>query len=394
MGIVFFILTVLVVPFMPAGATVPRWAFLSIVCAALLFKIEIPLVAWLLIGYVTVMTLVAPVGYDAAFLYWHFLLFVVVFLYAQRLGSLRGVAIGIGLAIAVNSLLVAFETFGYRITPSTVPGAAGGLFYNHNLASETAAMVAALAIGYRLWWLLPGLMPTLAFGSRAPVLALGVAGAVALWRKDRFFALLTLLGGTLVVAVLSSYRAYDWTSILQRVSVWQDTLPHLTLFGHGLGSFIIDFPLYQRHSAPLVLRFENAHNDLLQIAYELGIGGLLLVAALGWRMAHGVRDAAWYALLVFLAEGCLGFPLYEPVTGALAALCAGWLFTGRYPLRDLLDTLGSGVRRWHENHAGAELRGVGPAVSPTADPTFGGGLRGHIAAGSIEDRYRRAGAAL
>ena len=390
MGIIFFILTVLVVPIMSAGATVPRWAFLSIVCAALLFKIEIPIGAWLLMGYVGLMAWVAPVGYEAAFLYWHFLLYAVLFIYAWQLDSLRSVAIGVGSAMALNSALVLYETFFHHIMPSTLPDA-GGLFYNHNLSSEVAAMAAALAIGYRLWWLLPGLVPTLAFGSRAPVLALGAAGCVALWRWDRFWALMTFLSGALVMAVLWSYRNNGLGTLGERIGVWQDMIPHLNLWGHGLGSFIVEFPLWQQHSPPLSMRFENPHSDPLQIAYELGLPGLLLMGALAWRMARVKRGPEWYCLFVFLVEGCVGFSLYEPVTGGLAALCAGRLFVDRGPVRELLGALGFGICDWAQDHGNRAFRGVSPVVSAHSDPTLGGGLRGHLAGGSIEDRYRRAG---
>ena len=390
MGTIFFILTALAVPLMPAGATVPRWAFLSVVCATLLFKIEIPLGAWLLMGYVGLMAWVAPVGYEAAFLYWHFLLYAVLFLYAWKLNGLRSVAIGVGLAMAANSALVLYETFFHHVMPSTIPDA-GGLFYNHNLASETAAMAAALAIGYRLWWLLPGLVPTLALGSRAPVLALGVAGCVALWRRDRFWALMTFLSGALAMAVLWSYRTNGLGTLGDRIGVWQDMLPHLSLFGHGLGSFIVEFPLWQHHSPPLDTRYENPHSDPLQIAYELGLPGLLLMGGLLWRMAWVKRGPEWYCLLVFLVEGCVGFSLYEPVTGALAALCAGCIFVGSDSVLDLLDPLGLGIWTRPENHADAAFRAFGQTVSSVADPTLGSGLRSHIAAGSVEDRYRRAG---
>lgn len=394
MGAIFFILTALIIPVMAAGATVPRWAFLSIVCAALLFKIEIPFGAWLLVVYVGLMAWVAPVGYEAAFLYWHFLLYAVVFLYAQTLDSSRGIAIGVGLAMTVNSALMLFETFGHQIMPSSIFGTVGGLFYNHNLASETAAMAVALAIGYRLWWLLPGLIPTLALGSRAPVMALGAAGCMALWRWDRFFALMTFLLMALAAAVLTSYRHDGLGTLGERFGVWQDMLPHLNLLGHGLGSFIVEFPLWQTHMPVLEYRYENPHNDLLQIAYELGLIGILLVGVLVWQMTQVRRSPEWYCLLVFLVEGCFGFPLYEPATGALAAFCAGRLFVGCAPLRDLLDAVRSRIRHRHENHAVGAFRGVVPAISPAADPTFGASLCGHTDAGLVEERYRRAGAPL
>lgn len=391
MGIIFFVLTAFVVPVMPAGATVPRWAFLSVVCAALLFKIELPLGVWPLIGYMGIMALVAPIGYEAAFLYWHFLLYAVLFLYAQRSGEMRSVAIGVGLAMALNSVVVLLQVNGFTWIPVTIPNTAGGLFYNRSLSSDTAGMAAALLVGYRIWWLVPGLLPTLIYGSRTPILALGVAGFAALWTRDKFWALMTFLGAALCVAVIWSYRNNGMETMEERIGVWQDMLPHLSILGHGLGSFITEFPAYQQHSATLGYRYENPHNDFLQIVYELGVVGFVLVLVLARRMAQVKRGPEWYCLLVFLVEGCFGFPLYEPVTGGLAAFCAGRLFIGCAPLRDLFDAVGHRIRHRPENHAGAAFRGGEPPVSAHSHSPVGGGLHGDPYARSVEDRYRRAG---
>lgn len=383
--IVFFILTVITVPFMPSGGTVPRWAFLSLVCAALFMRINI---SWALIGFTAwtlLMAYVGPVSFEAMFIWWHFALYAVLFAWASRWfnrslpsgeidpvreaglgsGSLKRITIGCAAAMTINSAVVLIQAFtGWEGIPQLIPNS--GLFYNHNMGAEAAAMILMLAIAYRLWWLVPGILPTLWFGSRAPVIALGVAAGLALWRWSRFAACLATLAFALLVVTMRGEGGHRYVfvsaDLVQRIGVWQDMLPRLTIWGHGLGSFLVEYPSFQAHSPALALRFENAHNDFLQVVYELGLGGLILIVVLLLRMAAAPRSPAWYALVVFLVEACFGFPLYEPVSGALAACCAGVVFAGCTGLRDLKPTWRSGV--W------ARVEDAGLAPFPTRGSAF------------------------
>lgn len=377
----FFILTIITVPFMPSGGTVPRWAFLSIMCAVFLFRNSLSWPFLGMVAYLLLMAWVGPVGFDAAFIFWHFLLLAVLFCWAQG-ANLKHIAIGAGLGMAVNSGFVIGQVLGWNVIPQLVPNS--GLFYNHNMGAEAAAMILALVVTYRLWWLIPGILPTLAFGSRAPILALGVAAGCVLWRWSRFAALMTTLGVTLFVVVFmqgeGGHRGVIVSAdLMQRIGVWQDMLPHLTIWGHGLGSFIGEYPAFQHHTNPLELRFENAHNDFLQVTYELGLGGIVLIGVLLMRMIAAPFSPAWYALVVFLVEACFGFPLYEPVSGALAACCAGVLFAGCDSLRGLLPDRRSRVWARLAHHEFGPFRHGGAVFPALALPPLGTGLLGHHA---------------
>lgn len=387
-GIGFFILTVACIPFLPGGANIPRWAFLSLFAAALLFKIEFRFWPLIVCGYVALMAWLAPVGYDAAFIYWHFLLLVVLFCYAQTMPDLRTVAIGIGLGIGANSLVVLAQVFdGWQgIIQIT---AYSGLFFNRNIASELAAMALVLAVGYRLWWLIPGILPTLYVGARSAVLACGIAGMIALWERDRFWAMMTALGAALLVVTHTN----SMESLIARFGVWQDTALNLSFFGHGVGSFIANYPTFQHHSSPLTIRYENTHNDILQVLYELGIGGALLIAILAVRLVKVNRGPEWYALVVFLIEGCFGFPLYEPATGAVAACCAGYLFSRRDDVCHLLFDRRRRIWSWDEDGGLEPFHTVGAAVSAGARKAVGACLRRHHQAGFLQNPLDQGGAA-
>jgi hypothetical protein len=365
-GVVFFFLTILVLPGLPSGALVGRWALLAIVCAYVLFRLELSWGAIALLAYLAVMGWLAPVGYEALNLYCHAVLLVILYCYAKGMPDLRKVAIGVGIGMAVNSAVMVaqhFDALGWfpQLTPD------GGLYFNHNMAGEAAGMALALVIGYRLWWLVPGVLPTLYFGARSPLLGLAVAGVLWLWGRSRLSAIGLLLAAPVAMyAIHPEYLTVEWTgafyTLFNRGEMWVDAVHGLTLAGQGLGSWVTNFPLYQHHTSPLELRWENAHNDALQLTFELGIVGAMLCAAFVYRLAISERRPEHYALLVFIVEGLFGFPLYVPVTAALAAICAGHLFARGPYLRQHIVRLGLFLRHWDAAGRGGQLLQGGDAI--------------------------------
>ncbi len=356
-----------------------RWGLLALCAATLMFRTELPKAAWAVLAYLAVMTWWGPVWYEAVNLYIHAAFFVVLYCYAATLPDLRKIAIGVALGMTVNSAAALAQILvGWNGVPEITPGS--GLYFNRNIASETAAMAVALAVGYRLWWLVPGILPTLALGGRIPVLALGVAGAIAIYQRSRFLAALSVLFPILIaVAWLQSHGDSAVTAgvldtLKQRAGTWYDAAHGFTVLGQGLGSWIINFPLYQTSSSTLELRWENAHNDTVQLLFELGVGGAVLVAIFLLRMATSERRPEFYALLVFLIESCFEFPLYQPVTGGLAMVCAGFLFSRGVPLHRLLVRLGLSIRSGYAHARGAVHLPGGSVVPLGKGPTFGPGL--------------------
>ncbi len=398
MGTFFFLLTILVIPGFPSGALVGRWGLLALCAAILLFKTELPKAAWAMLAYLAVMTWWGPIWYEAVNIYIHAAFFVVLYCYGAQMTDLRKMAIGAGLGVTINSIAVVAQHFaGWSGIPEITPGA--GLYFNRNIAAEAAAMALALAVGYRLWWLIPGILPTLAFGSRIPAVALGVAGAVAIYRYSKFYAALCILAPILIaVAWLQGhgdvYYAGILDTLMQRLATWYDGAHGFTLLGQGLGSWIVNFPLYQTHSNPLELRWENAHNDVVQLLFELGVGGAVLVAAFAFRLAVSQRTPEFFALLVFAVEGCFGFPLYQPVTGALAMVAAGFLFRRSIPLHRLVVRFRLPVWHGDANARGSLHQPGGGTVPAEPRPTFGSGLSCYSQTRLNRDQKYRASTAL
>lgn len=347
MGTVFFFLTIFAIPGFPSGALVGRWGVLAATAAYLFFWCRLSWGAVALLAYLAAMSWITPVGYEAINLYFHAVFLVILYCYAKQMADFRKLAIGASLGMAINSAFMIAQHFdGLWWIPELTRD--GGLYFNHNMAGEAAGMILALAVGYRLWWLVPGVLPSLYFGARSAVLGLGVAAFLWVWARSKGWALATLVAAPLVVYgthieyITESQGGWigPFTTLFGRFDTWNDVIKGFTITGQGFGSFITNFTLYQHATSPLEIRWEQAHNDALQLIFELGIIGAALCAAFIYRLAIAERRPEFYALVVFVVEGTFGFPLYIPVTAALAALCAGHLFArGRY-LRDDLLRLG------------------------------------------------------
>ena len=75
---------------------------------------------------------------------------------------------------------------------------------------------------------------------------------------------------------------------------------------------------------------------LLQILYETGVPGFVLFSAFIIYILKTRQVTDRLVFVVFLVEGCFGFPLYTPTTAALAAFVAGHLCACRADVRDSL----------------------------------------------------------
>ena len=354
-GVFSFFLGIAFIPGIADAAGAPRWALLSLFVPLMLAAIgrtRVTLGHLILAFYVlwAAITLAwSPGLYDGLDALWKLLLIAGLFAIGAELPTLRPIALGLGLAIALNSAFVLAQAAGFDPVPH-MPGPTGmgaGLFMNRNSLAEAAALVLILVLAHRLWWLVPVIVPSLIWfepgmrqgahvwypTAQGALTALGVAGTAWLWTKSRLAALLLIMAVAIGVAFAVYTRVN--ASVPERLAIWTVTARGLTPQGNGLGSFYLRFPAHVAETDPLVTRPINAHNDLLQIAYETGLPGAVLVLAFGalllfTRGAVGER----LVLLAFFVEGCFANPLGLPVSAFVAALCAGRVCRARPRLRD------------------------------------------------------------
>lgn len=196
----------------------------------------------------------------------------------------------------------------------------------------------------------------------ALVLTLAVAWSRAMIDRRRMMGLVT--GGVAAVAVLAAasaltarsnvglQAAFDVRADLTRVAA--RTIVRFPMFGVGLSDYIAvsrrqisEDMLALRHFAP---QGENAHNNYLQIAGELGIpaGALFLLIVVpvvrsGWKAGTGTGASAMaLGLIAFLVSALFGHPLLVPLVGAgffLALGTTAGLARAATPVRPWLQTL-------------------------------------------------------
>jgi hypothetical protein len=345
-GVSAFVLTVLFWPGLASAATTPRWAFLSIaVFATLQFtrasKITTAhVLLCLFMGYALLSFLWTPIIYDAMNIYWKFVVLAGLFWLGAEAKDLRPVVVGAALGLWINSGIVIAQVNGWAAWPQLmVPG---GLFMNKDLNGEIAVMVLAAAFAYRLWWVVPGVLPSFVLpGSRSSYVAAGVV--VLSWVGGRFPRLSTMFVVLAAAGVAGYFIVRHDSSVAQRVHMWLDAYPGLKLWGNGIGSFYALYPRFATRLDTLVERPEHAHNDLVDLTFELGIGALLAVAFFVSCYRHKLA-AERSVLLAFFVIGCFSFPLYMPATAAFFAFAAGCLAGAGPALRDDFASWRSTVR--------------------------------------------------
>lgn len=330
MGLFAFVVAIAMISPFPDGAAGVKWVLLSIfVPAAFLIRRGEPptighgfLLVFLWWSAVTILW--TPVIVDGFYTGWHLVLFAALTFIVT---DMRKVYIGAGIALAVNGLFVLVQMLGLDPVTQAVPPA--GLWFNKNAGAEITALVLiglVLTTGWRWWLACSPILFTLAAPplSRAPIVALCVAGALWIWERSRFYGYCAFgLGAAVLIFLVTKSDRVVHGSL--RLKLWYDTTMELTLWGHGLGSFVAFQPW-----------FEFAHNDYLQIMYELGAPGLALFGAFLIYCLRGREPTERLVLVAFMVEGCFGFPLFMPGTVMVAALAAGQLLRDRPLVRDLL----------------------------------------------------------
>ncbi len=335
-----FAVTVACVSPWPDGSNAPRWLLLSIAVPCIL-AVPIhggsapPARQALVVLFMGATLLWSPDPWGGVDLWWHFALLAGATAIVTK--SIESVFIACGAGLAVNSFVVALQLAGFEPVAHVDGQLYSGLFFNNALQNCLVVLVIVGLLHIGRWPLLvlaatislPLFVPPV---SRVTILAFVAVGVSQLgsWRR---VLLVSTAAGLLIVAIIWLPGRAESNSL--RLDLWMNILQQINLFGHGLGSL--------RFADPYM---EYAHNDLLQIGYELGpIGAVGYAALLGYGIWYG--EAERPVLIAFAVEGLVDFPLYWPATGFLAALCLGSVLNRRYRLHNL-DRC-----RQHLGHAGA-----------------------------------------
>lgn len=307
------------VPGIVGLASNTSWAVMWLATPLLLLKCKIGITSINMLG-------VMFLSYSALSLLWfpHGLLELMqllalasVFVWGLSLKDLKKVTIGLSLGLSVSSIIAVLQYFEIELFIYST-SKVSGLFINSNIYAEISGMLLILILIYKLWWFVPITIPGLLVSSRAVMLGLIIVGLLKIYNKSKLAAFATAM----ILSVIASFFDFDMSSVYQRLDIWKDTLSGLTLLGHGIGSFVYVFPEYNKHLDAMSLA-EYAHNDLLQLVFELGIGSVFLIFIISYLLR--VDNELKQALTFFIVIGIFGFPLHTPITAFMLAIVSSQL---------------------------------------------------------------------
>ena len=134
---------------------------------------------------------------------------------------------------------------------------------------------------------------------------------------------LLAIGGVVIAGVMFFYHSFLITSIQERLDLWEDTIRGFKIFGNGVGSFEILYPLNAIHIDTALARPRFAHNDLLQLVFEYGLG-VILLAPLAIRL---IKANSEYKIILY-GVGIISlftFPFHVPMLAFIGCLVTGYV---------------------------------------------------------------------
>jgi hypothetical protein len=310
------------------GAAIPaQWA---------LFSIALPFFLWwphtstgfhwlgLIIASIALLSLWwVPNLYDAGYGLWLLGIWALAFHLGTTEADLPALFRGLAVGLTASSAIAIAQTFGFAPVLSTGL-APSGLFFNSTVLGASAALVLIALICLRQWAYIPGLLPALYLShSRGAWVALA-ATAVARIAPWYITVLCLCLGFGLL-----SYSPSP--SDIQRLMLWGVVFHNWNFLGHGIGSFI-SLVYYNPHEyyryATGLFQAGFAHNDYLQLWFELGLGAIpfyiIYLSAL-----HESYHRLWPAFVAFAILGLFYFPLWVPLPSFIGCVLAGRLLACR-----------------------------------------------------------------
>lgn len=339
-----FALVIAFWPMVHGGYQSARWALvaagapLAATCVKMPDRSAGATLGLFLLGYATFSLVWTPDRYQGALtvLEWCFL--GGAFYVGMSIAGLGPVIACAAAGLGVSMILAIMQAGGFDGIPQNTGPA--GLFSNKNYLGEIVAMVLAGAVALRMTWAIPLLAPALVLSEcRGAWLGLAAACFVALWGWSRRCAVAVALVGALAVGAYTLHRGWhhgDWTTRdMPRANLLADTVAGLTWTGSGVGSYYARFPSHIHRFDVLEGRPAHAHNDVLELVYDLGPGALLALLLVGFALLAPLQPERMI-LAAFLVEGLFGFPLHNPCTAALAALVLGRLCAHGPDLRRVL----------------------------------------------------------
>jgi O-Antigen ligase len=323
---------------LPSYSTAGRWAVCAFVCVLLWqARPKMGPAHWMGLAFLVwcFLSFFWSVGkLDTINQLYHILLLAGVFVVASVETDLWPTTLALGCGITVSAVIAFLQLNGYHPVSAVTEGEFGvggaGLFLNKDFFAQVASPALLLAIGFGTWAFVPAaLFGVIATASREAWIATALGGLVLIcWKLPSFKWRVAVT--VAIVALCFAALRYDLnllngarlSSFNDRIAFWQYTLPNITWLGYGLGTYPLLWP-----------GWDHAHNEFLELAFEIGLGVVPLVGVFVYALSASLSAPAQAALVSLLVSACTYFPFHQPTTAFLAALLAGHLCGARDRLR-------------------------------------------------------------
>lgn len=264
------------------------------------------------IAYAVLRLPFSPAPYASVFGLWLIVIMGLSVWFGTVMTNVRGLYAGLAFGASVSSLLAVFQHFGWEPV-GTVSSNPPGLYVNSVQQGTVIALIVVALASERMWTWVPALVPGIFLAhSRGAWLALATGLLGHYVRRLWVFSIVAVAGAFYLLTPLSGDDA-------QRVLIWRFAWSNLKWLGWGPGIF---YTVALPQNGAFSFYPEYAHNDVLQLAFEYGLGALLSVAVIGYALWRtDVKE--WPIVLAFAAAGCYSMPLFMPITSFLALVAVG-----------------------------------------------------------------------
>lgn len=305
------------------GASISTgWLFLFIVAPILLLYCEIKLgFGFIFICYAALSLIWTEILNIAWFSLLKLIMLGCVFWIGQNIKDLTPIFKGLALGLGVSVLVTVANKLGFITDVYSLNSMAAGLFVNPNIYSEISAILFISLLIFKLWWWIPITLPGLILvQSRTAFVGLGAGLFILLWGYNKSYAIASTLVLFIIAAIL--YKGgFALPSIHERFDMWADTIQGIKILGNGVGSYEPLFPYYATHIDTELARPKYAHNDLLNIIFEFGIGSVLFLMVI--FNVFKTKRLELVILITIFVISLFTYAIYVPVTAFIAFLVAG-----------------------------------------------------------------------
>lgn len=307
------------------GASISTgWLFLMIVCPFFLLYCDNLKLGW---GFLFIcfafISLLWTTSLNISLMYLaQIIVLGIVFWIGANINDLKPIFKGIATGLGFASIIAFLQYFNYNEIYSLDKQPAS-FFINPNIYSEVSAVILVSLIVLNLWWWIPVTFTGLLLvHSRAAYVGLAISLFIWGWKINKIVSILAT-SLILLIGLYFYYDKFDVSSIQERLNIWQDTIQGLKLFGNGIGSYETMFPFHATHINTEVARPKFAHNDLLQIIFEFGVGSILI-----FMVSYNVFKSHRKEVIILYSIAAISmftYPLHVPVNAFIAFLVAGYI---------------------------------------------------------------------